>query len=286
MYFRDGIPSAPSPTAPGTGVPAPSAESAPEPASLPPIPFPPETPRPVAPTDGSTLWASHRAHRLFKSESRDFSEALAAEPATGGAWMGWGVFEPETSASGGGTHEAYTLPLGGGLMDTVADSECVALPERSHSPRTLGAPLAWQARLDRLRASRGKRPVPGLWHLCCWHPMRALLMWGFAMKNLSVPWADCPDFDSLETWRQRWERKAAEDGHPDLPSPCLVGSTARGAWWVGITPSIAMVSSPVPQVVHPRAVDEAWRAQMEDFCRIMGIPPQASRWHLVADKGD
>jgi hypothetical protein len=128
-------------------------------------------------------------------------------------------------------------------------------------------------------------PVPGQWHLFAYPPSRAVLLWGLAFKTLAVPWGDIPDFSSHETWRQRWSRRTAEAGHPGLPCPCSVGKTQRGAWWVAISPSVTFVNGNYPTPVHPRAVEEDWRAQMDDFWRIMGLPVQAGRWHLVADRG-
>jgi hypothetical protein len=175
--------------------------------------------------------------------------------------------------------------MGGGLMDVVAESEGVALPSRSHAPRALGAPLAWKQRLDQLRAARGKRAVPGQWHLFAWPPVRALLVWGISFKTMAVPWGEVPDFNTDETWRQRWDRKAMEAGHPDLPCPCVVGKTPRGTWWVAIQPSVTSAQGSHPTVIHPRAVEESWRAEMDDFWRIMGLPVQPARWHLIADRG-
>ena len=198
--------------------------------------------------------------------------------------MGWGVFEPGAGGTTGGSYEAYTIALGGGLMDVVAESEGVALPMRGHSPRALGAPLAWKERLDRQRQGRGKPTVPGQWYLYSWAPVRGLLVWGQTYKTMAVPWGEVPDFDSHEHWLQRWERKVAEAGHRGLPCPCVAGKTPRGLWWVAIKDSVTPGLGPVPVAMQSRAVDEAWRAQMDDFWRIMGLPVQPSRWHLVASQ--
>ena len=230
-------------------------------------------------------WAQLRAERYFGVSTPDQAEALAAEPSNGGAWMGWGVFEPEPGI-GGGAYDAHTLPLAGGLVDVVAESEGVALPERAHSPRALGAPLAWQQRLDRLRGIRGKGPLPGHWHLHAWPSTQAVLFWGFAQKTIAVPWGEAVDFDSHEAWQQRWARRAAEQGHNGLDCPCAIGKTIRGYWWVAILPSVTRVSAGVPQPIKLKAVEEEWRAQMEDFCIIMGMRPQGARWHLVAGQQD
>jgi hypothetical protein len=237
----------------------------------------------TAHTIGDTkLWAQQRAWRLFGANVDSQAEALSAAPSQGGAWMGWGAFDPDSAADLGGFFAAYTLSLAGGLMDVVAESEGFAAPGQSHVPRSLGGSLVWQQRLDRLRLERGAQSIPGKWHLYSWPPIRTKLFWGLVFKSITAPWGRSIDFDYNESWRQRWDRKAAEAGHPGLDCPCAVEKIQQGSWWIAIAPSVTGSDGPLPAQIQPRAVEEEWRTQMDDFLRIMGIPPQGARWHLLA----
>jgi hypothetical protein len=237
-------------------------------------------PQPVERED----WAQQRALHSLEVTVWDQAAALAAVPENGGAWMGWGAFEPQAKEGAGGAYDAYTLPMAGGLMDVVAQSEGVALPTRSHAPFTLDAPSDWQERLDRLREARGKGTLPGQWYLSEWAPARAYLFWGLAFNALTVPWGQAIDFFFHETWRQRWARRVDEFGQKNLECPCTVGKTDRGAYWVAITPSLVATKGAPPAAIRPPAEEVLWRAQMEDFCLKIGMSVQPCKWHLVAGR--
>lgn len=268
----------PSPPPAPIGVPEPAASAVPAESEYSRIADAEEEPA-VAPSDA---WAQERAERFFGVKTHDEGSARAAVPEHGGAWMGWGVFDSSGSGHGGGTSEAYTLPLGGGLADVVAESEGVAVPFKPFAPPRVAPRDAWQARLDRRRGDRGAAPQPGQWYLHAWAPGRAWLFWGLVFKGASVPWGQAVDFDSHETWQQRWERKCDEWGEKGLACPCTVGRTQGGGWWIAIKPSIVGSEGHVPTPITPAQMQPAWREAILDFCLKMGTGAQAAQWHLLA----
>jgi hypothetical protein len=235
-------------------------------------------------SEDEASWAQARALRCFGALCEDEASALAAVPAQGGAWMGWGALETEGSAAAGGSPEAYTLDLGGGLMGTVAESEGVAVPGKSFAPPRMQARDGWQSRLDALRGARGLPPSPGQWHLHAWAPSRAWLFWGLAFKTAAVPWGEAMDFDSHETWLQRWARKTQEWGDDGMACPCAVGRSVGGGWWVAIKPSVqgSALGASKPQAIQAATMAPAWRDALQDFCLKMGVGARAGQWYLLA----
>lgn len=246
-------------------------------------------PKPVAvtlPPPDPERWAQHRAWHSFGLPLEGAAEALAAQPPQGGAWLGWGVFDPHGDSPPGGTLDAFTLALGAGRMDVVASSEGVALPQRHHLPPHWAAAADWQARLDALRGARGQASLPGGWHLHAWAPARAVLFWGLTSKTIAVPWGEAIDFDSSETWVQRWARRSAEAGKPGVACPCRLGRTLQGGWWVGLPVSVLSCGAGETLAIAPPEFQVAWLADMEDFCLQMGMRYREPEWQLVAGRED
>lgn len=246
----------------------------------------PEPPGPAVtlPTSDPERWAQQRAWRHFGEPVEEVEDAWAAQPSQGGAWLGWGAYALLGEGQVGGGPEAFSLALGRGLMDVVGASEGVALPQRHHLPASLGAPAEWQGLLDRWRAQRGLGPVTGAWHLHAWAPARAFLFWGLTSKTIAVPWGDAIDFDSTETWVQRWARRSAEGGQKGAPCPCRLGRTLQGGWWVGLPGTVHGANAAGPVALEPIEFQVAWLAEMEGFCQTMGMRFREPQWHLVAGR--
>lgn len=238
---------------------------------------------PAAGASPPPAWVGPRARRLGV-ELEEPQAVLRAVPPKGGAWLGWGAFEAGAAeGDAGGSETVLSLPLAGGLFDLVAESETVALPERPGRPAGLEPTANWQAQLDSWRRARGVSAVEGAWHLFAWPPAKALLYWGALFESEQPPWAEAVDFVPDELWLDRWRRKTEEWGEPGQASPCRVGRTPSGAWWLAFSETCleAGVPGAAPRRVEPPWVKGAWRDAFEDFCLKMEIPRQAPHWYLV-----
>ena len=244
----------------------------------------PESPEPEAeaPVLDPSRWAFERAKRLFGVDAADEAAALAAGPANGGAWIAWGVFEKGSQGEAVGDLLSQSLNFAGGRMDVVSASEGVALPMQGYDPPSMSVKDAWQGRLDERLRSHQAEPQAGRWQLYAWEPARAWLFWGLVFKSAIVPWGQAIDFDSQESWQQRWKRKTAEFGDESLLCPVRIGRTASGAWWMGLKASIVGSQGREPMPFDPAPLVPAWRDAMSDFCLKMGIGSQAAAWHLLA----
>jgi hypothetical protein len=267
-------------------------EGAPSPAKKPsPAPAPKVEEAPVLPEEkadrteealeNGVSWAQARTLRCFGILCESEADALSAGPTDGGAWMGWGALDGSGKPLGGSS-AAFALSLESAGVDVVGESEGVALPGRTFEPPRLQPKETWQGSLDALRAARGLDPLPGSWHLHRWAPSRAWLFWGLAFKTAAVPWGDAMDFDSHETWLQRWARKTQEWGDDGLACPCAIGRSVGGGWWIGIKASLVGPEGSGPQAIQPAAMLPSWREAMQDFCLKMGVGARAGQWHLVA----
>lgn len=195
--------------------------------------------------------------------------------------MGWAMpaaADAELSRGDG----ADLLEIGGRRLGVVSASEGVALPGQAYDPPSLSVKEGWQARLDGLSDALGVEKAPGSWCLHAWKPYRAWLFWGLVYRSAAVPWGQTIDFESHETWQQRWARKTAEFGDDKMACPVKVGRTAGGGWWIGLKPSIIGSAGAVPKEIRPTLMQAAWRDAMSDFCLKMGIGSQAAAWHLLA----
>lgn len=261
-------------------VPAPAAPAPPPRVE---VPAPVEGIAPVARVlKAATTWAQERAQARFGIECPDQAAALAARPAQGGAWLFWGAHQAGgDAAAGGGWDQAATLPMNGGLADVVLASEQVLPPQGHVALGSLEPGEAWQVRLDKLRAMRQAAPLPGHWQLAGWPPQSACFFWGLIFEGTQPPWADAVDYEERETWQHRWARKAEEWGEEGLASPCNVGRTPKGGWWVALPESV--VRSPEGGVVgmEPRWPSPAWRSGLEDFCLKMEMGAQTAHWYLL-----
>jgi hypothetical protein len=227
-------------------------------------------------------WAIERAHDRFKIECDDLSGALRAEPPQGGAWLGWGVYGAETMGVGDGDSAAFSLPLGKGRMDLVAASESTALMGTAQALATAATGPDWQAALDRLRSARGEAAVPGGWYLHGWAPSRAWLFWGLVFKTTAVPWGQAIDFDSYETWLQRWARRCADMGEPGKLCPFTIGRTPTGGRWLALKASLNGAEGGAPRPVRMEQPGRPWERAMADFCLKMGFKEQSGAWQLLA----
>ena len=98
----------------------------------------------------------------------------------------------------------------------------------------------WQAApRDWLRAGRGEAAAqPGGWYLHGWAPGAGpRLFWGLVFKTTAVPWGEAMDFDSHETWPQRWARRCADMGEPGKICPFTIGRTPSGGRWLALKAS-------------------------------------------------
>lgn len=206
--------------------------------------------------------------------------------AEGGAWMGWGVFEP----AGGDMDRPRSLTrsraLGRGLVDLVNASEGVALAGLAHSTPSLEVDPEWQPQLDWHRQAVGRDSRPGRWLLAALPPLQARLFWGLHFKTPVSPWGTAIDFDASETWIQRWKRKAEEFGEPGLAVPCEVWRTSSGGWAMAGRGSCQTQRALEPKFVEPLAPEQDWIEAIDRFCLIMGLGQREQAWHLLAVEGE
>jgi hypothetical protein len=202
--------------------------------------------------------------------------------AEGGAWVGWAVYEP----GGGELDKPRSLTrsraLGEGLVDVVNASEGVALNGAPCSLPSLLVDAQWQEQLDWHRQSAGRESQPGRWLLAALPPLRAQLYWGLIFKTPVSPWGTAIDFDSSETWAQRWKRKAEEFGEPGLAVPCQVSRTPSGGWVIAAPGSMLEHEGPQPRPLDALDPDVAWIEAVDRFCLIMGLGKKEQAWHLLA----
>ncbi len=206
-------------------------------------------------------------------------------PSEGGAWLGWGAYDFQADKVSDGTNTALGMHLERGNMLAVPISESVVLPGRTFEPPNLVPVPKWQDALDQLRSAGGMEPVRGQWYIYAWAGMRAWLYWGLAFRSLMVPWGEAIDFDSTESWMQRWERRSREWGEDGAVCPCRVGRVPGGGWWIGVKGSVMGTAvGQEPMAVDPAAMTPEWTGQLKDFCLRMGMPVRAGQWHLLAGK--
>ena len=140
-------------------------------------------------------WAQERAMRLLGVKFDSDEAALDAVPADGGAWLGWGVFQPATKVSRRGSAGAFSLAFAGGRMDVAAESEGMASERQTFAPPRMDPRDLWQERLDLLRTAQGEKPLPGQWYLHAWAPYKAWLFWATSTAQLGQ---SCPRY--LSAW--------------------------------------------------------------------------------------
>ncbi|MDF1664824.1 MAG: hypothetical protein P1V97_23895 [Planctomycetota bacterium] len=112
----------------------------------------------------------------------------------------------------------------------------------------------------------------------------ARLFWGLAFSEMDrVPWT--PDKDNekyADSWPYRYKARA---GKP-APSDCHVGIYGRLAnfhyCYVGIKASEQSGSDRKTTPFQFPEISPEWRAQLKDFCEVLGISWSEPDWHLIA----
>lgn len=200
----------------------------------------------------------------------------------GGAWMGWGIVEATGEPVGPGDADACSRALGAAQADVLVASEGVALQALPHSLPSLQIGEDWQALLDAYRQSLGRERKPGRWWVCGLPPLKARIYWGLHFRSSISPWGKAIDFDSSETWQQRWKRKAEEFGEAGLNLPCEVTRTPAGGWCMVAKGSQSDFQGSEAQPLDLDGAPAEWSEAVDRFCLIMGIGRPAQAWHLLA----
>jgi hypothetical protein len=203
-------------------------------------------------------------------------DAPAAEeafpPSAGGAWLAWGA---APSVGKGGTPALCVRALGPIEREIIKASEHIVTPGQSAAPSSLQSEADWEAQLGR----------GGAWLLAGLAPSFGVLTWGIRCDGPAAPWSGAVDFVEAELWFKRWARKTEEWGEPGAVSPCKVGRSEDGAWWIGFKQALYVAEPGAePTIVEPAWPTAAWRDAFEDFCLKMEIPRQAPHWLLLTSK--